>query len=80
MMNFGWGGMVIGGVVILLVWIVIVGLTVWAVSRLFKTGPGSSGTGGGGEGSLSALEIAKRRYAKGEITREQFEQLKKDLS
>jgi uncharacterized membrane protein len=27
-----------------------------------------------------ALEIAKRRYARGEITKEQFEQLKKDLS
>lgn len=26
-----------------------------------------------------ALEIAKRRYARGEITKEQFEQLKKDL-
>jgi putative membrane protein len=27
-----------------------------------------------------ALEIAKRRYARGEITKEQFEQLKKDLT
>ena len=75
MMSFGWGGMFLGGLIMIFIWIVIIGLTVWAVSRFFKTGPIS-----GGDGGLSALEIAKRRYARGEITKEQFEQLKKDLS
>lgn len=28
----------------------------------------------------NSLEIARQRYAKGEISKEQFEQLKKDLS
>ncbi len=76
MMDFSWGGMFLFG---LLVWIVIVGITVLVVSRLFKATPGS-GSSGGGDGGLSALEIAKRRYARGEITKEQYEQLKKDLS
>ena len=31
-------------------------------------------------GEPDALEIAKRRYARGEITKDQYDQLKKDLT
>jgi len=33
----------------------------------------------GGSQSDGAMEILRKRYAKGEITKEEFEQMKKDL-
>jgi putative membrane protein len=71
--NWGWGGglmMLIG----LVFWGVIIALIVWAVTRIIRRG---TSTGGG---KASPLDIARERYAKGEITKEQYEQLKKDLS
>lgn len=51
----------------------VVALIVWAVRTSSQRGTGSSSHG------PDALEIARRRYASGEISKEQFEQLRKDL-
>jgi putative membrane protein len=51
----------------------IVVLVVWAVRSSSNRGQGVSGH------EPDAMEIARRRYARGEISKEQFEQLKQDL-
>lgn len=49
------------------------GLIIYGAVMLFRKGVGS-------DEKNKALEILKERYAKGEITKEQFESMKKDLS
>jgi len=67
--SMGWW-MLFGGVL----WLVFLGTLVYLFTEVFDrtTGPGSQ--------RESPLEIAKRRYAAGEITKEQYEQLRKDLA
>ena len=72
MMHNAWGGMWMGW----LFWIVILGLITWGVVSLIKSASRPSGGGSNGE---TPLEILKKRYARGEISREEFERMKKDL-
>ena len=71
-MAFGW--MIFGGLIFVAFWVAVVWLIVWAVRRFTEP------HGGAGVAGKSPLDIAKDRYARGEITKEQFDQLKKDLS
>jgi putative membrane protein len=80
MMWYGNGGMgplmVLGGILMLLFWAGIIGLVVWGVATLTKRySPGSGITE-----KRDAMAIAKERYARGEIGKEQFDQIKRDLS
>ena len=67
----GWG---FGGAWMIIIWIIIIGLIVWGVVALIKHS--SQGTGE----KRQPLDIAKERYAKGEISKEEYERIKKDLS
>ena len=69
-MNWGWGGMVFQG----LFWLVIIIVVAWAI-RYFL---GQRGTGITSRGD-SALDILKRRYANGEIDKQEFKGKKKEL-
>lgn len=71
-MHDGWGwGMVFGGIWMILFWGSVIALIIWGVNRWTKRGGSAS--------KQTPLEIARERYARGEITKEQYEQIKKDL-
>jgi putative membrane protein len=67
--GMGWW-MVFGGILMVLFWGGIIALIVWGISRLTRRSSIDKPT---------PLEIAKERYARGEITKEQFEEIKKGL-
>ncbi|OGN94466.1 MAG: hypothetical protein A2Z75_06435 [Chloroflexi bacterium RBG_13_50_10] len=61
-----------------IIMIVFWGLVIWGIVALVRgvTSPGSSGASNQAD---SALEILKRRYARGEIAKQEYEERKKDL-
>lgn len=72
MMGFGFMGF--GMLIVAAFWVGIILLAAWAMRTFLPTaGPTSTGP-------ASPLEIAKARYARGEISKAEFEELKKDLS
>ena len=75
----GWGGggagLVGGGLLMLLFWGVLIVGAVVGVRWLWDQGRPAAGRGQ----EESSLEILKRRYARGEIGREEFELKKRDL-
>ena len=75
MMDIYGGGMMTGdtGFLGLIFWILIIAGIVLLIKSLWESG----GVRGGTE---SALDILKKRYANGEISKEEFEEKKKDLS
>jgi putative membrane protein len=62
-----------------LFWGLLIVLAVLGVSWLLRRNSGQSPPDVGRGPKESPLDIAKRRYAAGEISQEEYEQLKKDL-
>ena len=60
----------------IIVWIIIIALIVWGVVALVRRGSSASDA----SPKRDPLDIARERYAKGEITKEEFEEIKKNLS
>lgn len=67
--GYGWGMGVGGWLLMILFWVLII-LAVIYIARAVSNGRQKEET---------ALDILKKRYAKGEISKEEFEKMKDDL-
>ena len=70
--DWGWLALLLNA----LFWAVIISLIIWLVVRMSRHGYWMHEA----QDSQKALDIAKERYAKGEIDHEEFEKIKKNLS
>ena len=69
--GMGWW-MAFGGVGMVIFWGGLITLIVWGITRLTRRNDSSS--------KHNPLNMARERYARGEISKEEFQQIKKDLS
>jgi putative membrane protein len=79
--GFGWGGAIFGGLMMLLFWGILIGLAFFAIRALLRANQGRSGaeTALSSPGTGRALQILRDRYARGEISQAEYEQIRKDL-
>lgn len=76
MMGWGWmsgfGGVGWLGwlwpILMLAFWVLVIGGGIWVATTLFRTSPSRGASEDG------ALEVLRRRYARGDITREEYEE------
>jgi len=79
--NYGWhmgpwGHMMpygFGGIFMWIIFLIVIGVAIYLIVQATKS------KGLESPFRETPLEIAKKRYAKGEITKEEFEKIKKDL-
>lgn len=71
--GYGFGGF--GFLFMFLFW----GLIVWGIVAAVKMTTRNGGQSSQGTSEDTAVKLLRERYAKGEITKEQFEEMKKNL-
>ena len=76
MMFHGWGWGLMGGLGMLLFWFLLIGFGVWLILMLTRS---AQGTSRGGAGNESPLDILRRRLASGEITPQEFDEIRQKL-
>ncbi len=70
-MDWGDGGFVTMMILMAVFWVGVLAIAAWAVAVYARKGGGDTGN--------SALDIAKERYARGEITAEEFARIRQDV-
>lgn len=73
--GFGFGGMLFGGLLMLAFWALIIAGAIWLIVTLARDNQGTSPA----TERQTPLAILQARYAKSEITKEQFDQMRRDL-
>ena len=75
--EWGWGHMMAGGFMMVLFWAAVIGLVVLLVRALSGSARGDAMPGG--PSRATALDILEERYARGEISREEFSERREVL-
>lgn len=76
MMDFGFGMGGFGLIWMLIFWVGLIALAVWLVSLLFPAARKSSHSE---RISPTALDILKERYARGELTKEEYQEMQQTI-
>ena len=79
MMGYGWGMGLAGWMFVGLFWMVLLGLGAWAVVAVLPR-TRSQQYGRCGPSRETPLEILDRRFASGELTIEQYQQARNELT
>ncbi len=78
--TFGWVGLILNLVITIGVIVGFVVLVFWAVRRLSADASGSALARGSEDVGSTPAEILQRRYARGDITRDQYQETLADLT
>ena len=73
--GMGWFGMI----VMLLFWVLVIAGIVFLIRWLVQGTGGRNRSGSNAGTGSQAMDILKERYAKGEISRDEFESMKKEI-
>ena len=79
MAGMGWAGMGFGVVPMIGFWVLLIVAVVAGTVLLFRWFGGLRGANAQPPHGDTALDLLKKRYARGEISREEFGQTKRDL-
>ncbi len=73
--GFGYGGMMFGGFFMLAFWVLVIVGVIWLVLTLTRSGQSVVSS----SSTAKPIDVLRERYAKGEITKEQYEEMKREL-
>ncbi len=76
--GFGWGGIIVGGILMLLLWGGVITAVILMIRALLRAN-GRAGASGYGTGMDNPVDILKTRYVRGEIDRDEYLEKRRDL-